>query len=343
MTQIARRIRRAIKFIAVGGTPIPQRFFLGQQSPQTEISVWLYGMASPLDVTDRHSMACAIPFTLCLALDKDQIPNKKETERLTLKFCERDGNKRVLGTIGLKLVERISLNGRDFFLFQARSATNYCVPRLRLWAHYLLYEYAERRSSYIPDVKLSFLEKRAMGVMFICPRPISLVSVLTDIKGNMFPMNVMGDIDNGYFAFALRGTKIPAHLVEESRRIALSSVPFQQGAIAYQLGVNHNKQSIDWYELPFETRKSKTFQIPVPVFAYRLREMEVETIHRIGSHTFFIARIVSDELNSTGDELFVIHGFYEAWRIKKNHGEWSSALADDARIKAGASYKSSPV
>jgi hypothetical protein len=343
MTQIARRIRRAIRYIALGGTAIPQRIFLGQQSPQTEISVWLHGMASPLDVTHRHSMACAIPFTLCLAFDKDQTPNEKETERLRLKFCVRDGRKRVLGTMGLKLVERISLNGREFILFQARTAANYCMPRLRLWAHYLFYAYWERRSSYIPDIKLSFLEKRAMEVMFICPRPISLMSVLTDIKGNMFPVNVMGDIDNGYFAFALRETKIPAHLVEDSRRIALSSVPFQQGALAYQLGANHNKQSIDWYELPFETKKSKTFEIPVPVFACRTREMEVEKIHRIGSHTFFIARIVSDERFGSGNELFVIHGFYEAWRIKKSHGEWSSALAEDASIKAGASYKSSPV
>jgi hypothetical protein len=340
---IPRRVRKAIKDIAFGGNPVPQRVFLGQRSPQTEISVWLHGMGSPLDVTYRHSMACAVPFTLCLAFNESQGPTEKEAEGLSLKFCEQDGQKRVLGEIGLKVVQRIALNGREFILLGARSSANYCMSKMRLWAHYLLYARAEKRAKNTPDISLSFLGRRAMEVMFICPRPISLVSVITDIKGNMFPVNVMGDVDNGYFSFSLRSPKIPAHLVADAGRLALSSVPFEQGSFAYQLGVNHNKQTIDWYELPFETKKSKNFQIPVPVFAYRVREMEVEKIHPIGSHTMFIARVVSDERYSEGPELFVVHGFYEAWRLKKSNGEWSTALKEDASIKAGARYKSSPV
>jgi flavin reductase (DIM6/NTAB) family NADH-FMN oxidoreductase RutF len=339
---IAKRSRKAVKNLLFGGDPIPQRVFLGQQSPQTEVSVWLHGMGSPLDVTCRHTMACADPFVLCIAFSENQGPTDKEARHLTLKFCERDGQKRVLGEIGLKCVERIAMNGRDFVLFRASSAANYCIPKLRLWAHYLLYARTHRRTNNT-EMKPSFLETRAMEVMFVCPRPISLVSVITDIKGNMFPMNVMGDIDKDYFAFALRDAKMPAHLVEDAGRLALSSVPFEQGAFAYQLAVNHNKQSINWYELPFETKKSKNFQIPVPVFAYRVREMEVEKIHRGGSHIFFIARVVSDEIFSEGKELFVVHGLYEAWRLRKTNSEWGSALADDASIKSGAPYKSSPV
>lgn len=340
---ITGRVRKAIKDIAFEGNPVPQRVFLGQQSPQTEITVWLHGMGSPIDVTHRHTMACAVPFTLCLPFHANQGPGEKEANRLSLKFCEQDGQQKVLGEIGLKMVQRIALNGREFILFGARNTANFCMPKLRLWAHYLLYARAERQAHNTPDITLSFRGRRAMEVMFICPRPISLVSVITDIKGNMFPVNVMGDVDNGYFAFSLRSPKIPAHLVADAGRIALSSVPFEQGAFAYQMGVNHNRQSINWYELPFKMKKSKMFQIPVPVFAYRAREMEVEKIHPIGSHTMFIARVVSDERYSEGPELFVIHGFYEAWRLKKNNGEWSAALKEDATIKAAARYKSSPV
>jgi flavin reductase (DIM6/NTAB) family NADH-FMN oxidoreductase RutF len=339
---IAAKSRRVIKRLVFGGDPIPQRVFLGHPSPQTEISVWLHGMGSPLDVTGRHTMACADPFVLCVAFRENQGPSAKDAKRLTLKFCERDGQKRVLGEIGLKCVERIAMNGRDFVLLQTCSATNYCLPAIRLWAHYLFYEHAHRKTNNT-EIKPSFLEKRAMEVMFICPRPVSLVSVITDIQGNMFPMNVMGDIDNDYFAFALRDAKMPAHLVEGSGRLALSSVPFEQGSFAYKLAVNHNKQSINWYELPFETRKSSNFHIPFPAFAYRVREMEVEKIHRLGSHTFFIARVVSDEKLNGGAELFVVHGFYEAWRLRKNKGEWGSALADHDTITSGTSYKSSPV
>src|SRR5215472_16843029 len=188
---IIRRVRKAIKSFAFGGTPVPQRVFLGQRSPQTEITVWLHGMGSPIDVTNRHAMACAVPFILCLPFDANEGPGEKEANHLSLKFCEQDGQRRVLGEIGLKLVQRVMLDGKEFILFGARGTANYCMSRLRLWAHYLLYERAERQAHNTPDITLTFRGRRAMEVMFICPRPISLVSVITDIKGNMFPVNVM--------------------------------------------------------------------------------------------------------------------------------------------------------
>jgi hypothetical protein len=57
--------------------------------------VWLHGLATPLDVTDHHSMACAAPFTVCIAFDRNETPSERDLKRLTLKFCERNGQKRV--------------------------------------------------------------------------------------------------------------------------------------------------------------------------------------------------------------------------------------------------------
>lgn len=336
-----KEIRSAIKKLAFGGDPVPQRIFLAQQSPQKEISLWLHGMGAPLDVTCRHTMASPVPFTVCLLFQQGQGPGENEARNLSLKFRYRDG--RVLGEIELKLAQRIVLNGSELILFGQRGSTNRCMPKLRLWTHHLWYARTDWRSSNAPDIPMSFRERRAMEVMFICPRPISLMSVIADIKGNMFPVNVMGDLDDRYFAFSLRTPKIPARLVTEAGRLVLSSVPFEQGSFAYRMGANHNRQSIQWYELPFETKKSRHFQIPIPAFAYRAREMEIEKIHPIGSHTMFIARVISDERYSEGPELFVVHGFYGAWRVKENNSEWSATLKEDSTIKSGTQYKSSPV
>src|ERR1700756_2046378 len=100
---IARQCRKAIQRMVFGNTLLPQEFFLGLADPQTEIAVWLYGMGTPLDVTFRHSMACAAPFTVCIAFDEDRKPSEKDLGNLSLKFCERDGQKRVLGEICLKM------------------------------------------------------------------------------------------------------------------------------------------------------------------------------------------------------------------------------------------------
>ena len=81
--------------------------------------------------------------------------------------------------------------------------------------------------------------------LFIRPHPVSLVSLVGEGGWNIFPMNIMGDLDNGYFAFALKDSRRAAHLVELNGRIALSSVPLPQASVAYQFAVNHTKQFIE--------------------------------------------------------------------------------------------------
>src|SRR5271170_4145930 len=142
---IVRQCRTAIQKLVFGNTLLPQEFFLGLPDPQTEITVSLHGMGIPLDVTYRHSMACAAPFTVCVALDGTENLDNKNLEGLSLKFCERNGQKRVLGEIGLKFTTIIPVAGRKLILFEARSAANYCLPKARLWAHYLLHSYLSAR------------------------------------------------------------------------------------------------------------------------------------------------------------------------------------------------------
>jgi len=332
---IGRRSRRAIQKIVFGDTFLPQEFFLGLADPQTEITVWLHGMGLPLDVTRRHTMACAAPFTVCIAFDEGQKPSAKDLRRLTLKFCERGGQRRVLGEIGLKLATIILDVGLILILFEARSSTNYCLPKIRLWVHYLFHLYSRRRKVDTSGMKMSFLERRAAMVMFIRPHPVSLVSLADEAGGNIFPMNLMGDLGNGYFAFALKDSRRAAHLVERTGCIALSSVPLSQASLAYQLAINHTKESIEWGQLPFATKESTTFNIPVPVFAQRVREMEVRKVRSIGSHILFLARIVRDETFSENLGLCVIHGFYQAWRLNGRSAELQASRANDSFYKRG--------
>ena len=333
---IAGRSRKAVKKLLFGNTLFPQKFFLGQPEPQTEVAVWLHGMDEPIDVTRRHSMACAVPLTICIAFEEGQRPTAHQLNRLSLRFCERDGEQRLIGEIGLRFTSVIFMKNSKLSLFEARSATNHCLPKSKLWMHSLFHSYTQwRNGGDSPDIKMSSVDKRALAVMFFCPRPVSLVSAVDENGGNIFPVNVMGDLDNGYFAFGLKDSRLPAHLVERSGRIALSNVPLPQASIAYRLGVNHTKKFVDWYKLPFETTPSTTFKIPVPVFALRVREMQVESVHRIGSHTLFIARIVSDERIAHGVEMYVVHGFYQAWRVRNRRVELSRSVAEDSLVKFG--------
>lgn len=327
---IVERSRKGIRDLIFGDTLLPQEFTVGMAESQSEIAVWLHGLGAPVDVTCRHSTACSEPFRVCLAFGEHDMLSKADVGHLSLRFCERAGQRRVLGEIGLQAKETISVPGSQIWLFGARSASNYCLPAVRTCAHYLLQAYSLRRKPGTSGMTMSFLERRAAIVTFIRPHPVFLGSVCTEAGGNIFPMNLMGELGNGYLAFALKDSRRAAHLVEHAGRLALSSIPIPQAPLAFQLAVNHFKDSIDWDQLSFPTVKSATFRIPVPQFAPRVRELQVERVHPIGSHTLFIARIVHDERLSTDEELCVIHGFYQAWRLRGRRAELKAALSADA-------------
>jgi hypothetical protein len=330
---IIKRSRQAIKNLVFGDTLLPQEFTVGMTDPRAEICVWLHGSGKPLDVTSRHSTACSDPFTLCIAFEEGHRPNNNDLKRLSLKFCERGDPKHVLGEIGLGQTESISVPGAELLLFRARSATNYCLSRSRLSAHYLLHAYSQWRGVNTSGMKMSFLDRRAAIVSFIRPHPVMLVSVAGESGGNIFPMNIMGELGNGRYAFALKDSRRAAHLVEGARRVALSSVPISQAAWAYRLAVNHFKESIIWEQLPFATRMSSALKIPVPAFTPRVREMEIERVHRIGSHTLFLAQLVFEESFAEAPELCVIHGFYQAWRLRGRKAELETSLREDSLNK----------
>jgi len=281
------------------------------------VTVWLCGLGTPRDVTHSHLMACGAPFIIGIGFDDRENSVVESGARLSLRFHERDGEQRLLGKIGFRFSSSLRVGNQQLCLFRVSHYRNYCLPRLQLWTRYLQYARLRRRVQ-DSDVPITAREVHAMIVFYVCPRPVVLVSVADGGMGNVFPMNLMGPIGNGYFAFALNSTRAAAPLVERTGRVALSSVPVEQASLAYQLGGNHKKPCIDWNQLPFPTRISTAIGVPVPAFALRVREMQVEATRKMGSHTLFVARTIRDERWADGIQFFVVHGMYQAWRQKMN-------------------------
>ncbi len=316
---IVGQIRKSIRRLVLGADDFPQQCAVGMCDPQSEVAVWLHGLGPPCDVTNSNLMACGAPLIIGVGLAERQ--SFRECRRLSLHFRERHGSGRLLGKIALQFRSVVGAGDRDLYLFQARNSRNYCLPILRLWGCYLQYAHQRSRGTK-PDVPITVREIHAMVVFYICPRPVGLVSV-ADTTANMFPMNLMGPIGNDYFCFALNSSTPACHLVERSGSIALSSIPLEQSAVAYRLGKNHRKESIEWHQLPFATKTSSKFGLPVPEFSLRVREMQIEQVRQLGSHTLFVARTIQDELWNTGSQFFVVHGIYQA-RRERMHRRWST-------------------
>jgi flavin reductase (DIM6/NTAB) family NADH-FMN oxidoreductase RutF len=232
---------------------------------------------------------------------------------LSLSFHEKNGRGRLLGKIGLRPAASIPVGNGKLCLFQPRSYSNYCLPKPWLWSRYLYYARL-RGDPQTADLPLTVRELHAMFVFYICPRPVVLATAADGNLGNLFPMNLMGPVGEGYFSFALNSKRPVTSAVERAGRIALSSVPLEHASLAMELGKNHRKEYIDWNELPFATRSSATLGVPVPAFALRVREMQIESVREVGSHKLFIARTIHDERREDGLEFFVVHGIYQAYR-----------------------------
>jgi flavin reductase (DIM6/NTAB) family NADH-FMN oxidoreductase RutF len=302
----------------LGDADLPQQCAVALRAPQSEVRVLLHGLGSPCDVTGRHMIACASPFTIGIGLDAQASMQVADASSLSLKFFEQAGEQRLLAEIELHLSTSVPAGTQELFLFAVGSVQNYCLPRPRLWAHYLFLAYLRTRGTRKPgEIPMVARGVHAGIVCFICPRPVVLVSVAERDGGNMFPMNLMGPVGEGYFAFSLNTTRQASPLVQRIGRVALSDLPFEQSDRARELRGNHKRESIRWRDLPFPTRTSAAFGIPIPDFALRVREMEIEAVRRLGSHTVFVARIVHEERCAEGPQFFMIHGIYHAWRLRQ--------------------------
>jgi len=328
-----RLARKTVRRILLGNTDLPQQCSVAMTDPQSEVEVWLHGLGTGLNVTDSHVIACAAPSTVAVGLDGGQ--RIEPRTRMRLKFHERGGNRTLLGQLVLQSSAVVRTGGGDLHLFEVRSSENYCQPRLRLFGYHLFQAWLRARNNKLrarnkkeTDVEMTPRAANAMTVLFSCPRPVVLVSVAWGDGGNIFPMNLMGPLGNGYFGFALNSRRRAAPQVERAGRVALSSIPFDQAALARQLGKNHRQEAVNWGELSFPVTRSAALGIPVPAFALHVREMEVEAVRKLGSHTLFVARVIRDERWSDSPQFFMIHGLYQSWR--RSTGRVSDAHAAPA-------------
>lgn len=274
--------------------------------PQTERSVWLTGAGDRQDVTHRHTIACASPLTICLPVGDggEAFPKKA-----ALEVWQTGNTPRRLARIGLRLSETLPTDGGTFALCTVTGCSDGQWTVLRFWAQWVQRAFWRWRDRKRANVHLNLTDSHAMNALFFCPRPVVLVSTQQGEQGNLFPMNLMGSLGGESFGFALIRERYGAKSVKAAERIVLSSIPFEDAEKARALGVQHLRESVVWAELPFAVDRGMGFGVPVPAFASRVREVAVVERRELGSHTFFLSRVVRDEAYRRCEGFFMVQEF----------------------------------
>lgn len=305
------------KAFLFGSASLRQQCPIGLRDPQSEISVWLHGLGTPRDVTNHHVMAAARPLIIGIGRLATIDSERLRQNQTSLEFREQYGETKLLGRIDLRWKETIPLDTEHLCLFETEACWNYCLPKARVWARYAHHAYRNwrtNRRSASSGSRIPARDLRCVFVFYICPRPVVLVSVRDENLVNIFPMDLIGSVGTHHFSLALHTSSSAVPLLEQSRRIALSSLPVEQISVAYELGQNHRKPCVDLGCLPFDTSPSAAFGLPVPRFSLRVREMLIDEVRDLGSHKLFLARTIEDQHWAKGLQLFFVHGIYDARR-----------------------------
>lgn len=304
----------ALKHLVLG-PPWPEYVAVGLPNPQTLINVTLRGLGPARDVTFNSVIASLRPLLIAIGLTPPEL-HQVQAAPLTLEVAESDRPERALGRLELRFQHALPLGDHHLGLFAIQRHDNHCLPRWLMQRAYLQRAWQRRaeqkRNPY--NFRMSPADLRAHYVFYICPRPVVLVSCSFEGANNLFPMDLLGPVLGDYFLLALRSTSPAIRLMMGSRQLTLSAMPVTLTPVVYDLGRHHQKDSITWADLPFASRPSPNWGLPVPEPALAVREVRVEHVQVVGSHTLFVTRTEHQAQLGEGQPLHHISGLYQAYR-----------------------------
>lgn len=302
--------RAILKRLLLAAGRVPRYLPVGYPSPQREVRVTLDGLATPCDVTDTHVMIALRPLVLALAAPNGMPSATLAANGLSLRFTPCTEPQTTLGVVALRHETEITTDGATLHLFRQNGSSNAAMPPAAQALFSAYHRFGEWKRRHQRNTPMLPDDLRAIQVLYICPRPVVLVSVQHGSASNLFPMDLIGQTDGPHFLLGLRNTSPSIPLIKGSRRLAVSDAPLEYTRIAFKLGEHHAKESIDWNALPFATAPSQGHGIPVPKAALRVRDLDVREVRDVGSHTLFITRVVNDERRRDGLQMCFLAGSY---------------------------------
>jgi len=297
---------------------LPQWCPIGLAVPQDVAEIRMTSAGREVDVTRNAVVAALRPLTLAVGLDEQTMSIVRDSAAPRLVFLDLV-SRRTVGMLQLRHVASWDTQVWNLGLFEVSRAEQRCLRwPYRSWNSWLQNR-AIRKSNKPGNFWMPPEAVQQLMIFYICPRQVVLVSVEDGEHSNLFPMDLIGPVSSGHFTLALRSTSQSVAAMQRARRAALSDIAASERAIAYQLGAHHKNVKVDWDRLPFAIQRSRIFSLPCPLIALRVREVEILESRSIGSHTFFVTRLVSEHAFADAVRLCHTSGIYQYFRARHGH------------------------
>jgi hypothetical protein len=163
-----------------------------------------------------------------------------------------------------------------------------------------------------------FHKLKSYSAAYSYPRRVRLISFKEGDYYNIFPMDLVGDIPQSKrYVFGLRHTNVTLPRIIETKKIAVSEVPYEYKNMIYQLG-KHHRDVMSITTLPFGIIQSDTWGFPIPGWANSYKEIRIVNTMNLGSHMLLWGEEINEKfLSHAPSHLFHIHFLHFLHQEKK--------------------------
>ncbi|MEP7167876.1 MAG: hypothetical protein ABI855_00750 [Bacteroidota bacterium] len=139
----------------------------------------------------------------------------------------------------------------------------------------------------------------------IKPRPVYVACIGNLQNGDVFPIDITGNISEEYYFFSVRKSSPAVKKIIELKKVTLCLVPFNNKNEVYSLGKHHKNGKLNFDSVSFSVITSNEFKIPVPGFVINVNELKIVDYFDCGVHTVFYSQ--SEKFSKYSNETPLAH------------------------------------
>ncbi len=270
--------------------------------------VWLEAGRRRIDISMNHWLLCLEPVVFGIWLTKkEDIGYFDKRLAYHMYFNDSEKNADTVAVLELNLFHKIEEPDGTLLLLKLAKARshhiNFIKTRLLFYKHYKK-----------PEQDLNKLKSYAAAYSF--PRRVRLISFKEGDYYNIFPMDLVGDIPfSKRFVFGLRHSNVTLARIIETKKMAVSEIPFEYKDIIYQLG-KHHRGPVSSAMPPLI--ESGSFGFPIPAWANSYKEIQIVKTMNLGSHLLLWGEEVNKkELTTPTGHLYHVHFLHYLHQKKK--------------------------
>ncbi|HEY4935183.1 MAG TPA: hypothetical protein VII44_01310, partial [Puia sp.] len=228
------------------------------------------------DISDTHWLLCLDPvvFGIWFAKNENTI-SFEENPPYRMYFKDAEGDAAIVAVLNLDFFDKIEEPDGTLMLLKLTETKIHHISFIKTYL--LFYRYYKKPEQ-------DFYKLKSYSAAYSYPRRVRLISFKEGAWYNIFPMDLVGDIPlSRRYVFGLRHSNVTLARIIETKKLAVSEVPYEYKDIIYQLG-KHHREPLSGTLPPFGLIQSETFDFPIPIWANSYKEIRIVNTMNLGSH-----------------------------------------------------------